>query len=100
MRAWSRAFFSRRITAATTTQPKPMPRPMLIATPESRSVNMVEKLRPLTTPAKIVPSTEPATTASICITSRGTRSWRMLPAMVKSTMLVYPTHSAVTSRSR
>ena len=87
MRAWSRACLARRITAATTTQPNPIPRPMLIATPTRRSVSMLEMSRPLTKPARIVPSTEPAITANTCMASRGIRVWRTFPAIVNSTML-------------
>ena len=88
MRAWSRACLARRIAPATTTQPKPMPRPMLIATPTSRSENMLDRSRPFTKPARMVPRTEPTITASTCIASGGSRDWRTFPAMVKSTMLV------------
>ena len=38
--------------------------------------------------------------AATCITSRGMRRWRKFPAMVNSTMLVYPTHRADSSRSQ
>ncbi len=73
---------------ATTTQPKPMPSPMVMDTPARRSPNIWRTSRPFTRPARMVPSTEPAMMASTWIASRGTRLWRMFPAMVKNTMLV------------
>jgi hypothetical protein len=87
-RAWSRACFSRSRSPATTTQPKPTPRPIVMLTPESRSVNMCVRSRPLTTPAMMVPRKEPAMIASTCMCSRFTPDWRMFPATVNSTMLV------------
>ena len=57
-------------------------------TPESRSANMCRRSRPLTSPAITVPRKEPAMIATTCMCSRGTRDWRMLPAIVNSTMLV------------
>jgi hypothetical protein len=84
------------------TPPKPMPRLAVISTRHSAPscCSIPIGLRPLTMLVITVPMIEPRMTASICSASRGSRRMRRLPAMVTTSMIDKPTHSALTSRSR